>query len=156
MAAIEVSQYLYNHLKEQLKALYDKRESLKNDFSEALELGDEVENAPLDAATHAIDINEPRIWELEFLIKNLKVSVSAECGVIMVGSVFVARNKDTGEVSNFILCTPEISAYVPTEWRFLSISTPLGAAAQGKKVGETFESLTPAGRKVYIIIKILH
>lgn len=156
MVTIEISQYLYDYLKEQLHALYDKRESLKNDFSEALELGDEVENAPLDAATQAIEINESRIRELESLIKNFHASVRDKRGVVTIGTVFIAQNKDTGEVSNFILGTPDLSAFVPTNLRLLSTSTILGQSVLGRKVGETFTANTSLGMKVYKIVKVLH
>lgn len=151
---MDISRNLYKHLESELNQLYVRREKLKDEFSEALELGDEVENAPLDAATQGIEMNEPRIASLETLLRQASPIDDVASATIILGSLFVAIPGGASSAIELILTNIELSSFLPSKLRALSSSTPLGQAALGTKVGETFTAVTPTGSKSYKVISL--
>lgn len=152
---MKISLNLYNYVQRELSQLYAKRTEIKEAFSEAYELGDEVENAPLDAARFNLDMNESKIYKLEKAIYDVEAIDDIEANELVLGTKF--RAKLIAENKEFIFVLSKEGIVIPaaaTE-RMLSIDTDLGKSALGKGVGQTFSAITPKGERKYEIVEIL-
>lgn len=127
----------------------------RKEIAEALEyakaLGDLSENAEYHEARGEQATIEDRIAKLEHIIKTAVVIDGRHSGVVTVGSKIKARKTEGGEKKEFILVSPEESD--PSAGK-ISIKSPMGSAAMGKKKGEEFSFKTPSGMMNYEIVSI--
>ncbi|MGL4495147.1 MAG: transcription elongation factor GreA [Beijerinckiaceae bacterium] len=122
-------------------------------ISEARALGDLSENAEYHSAKEAQSLNEGRILELESLIGRAEViDVSKLNGnSIKFGATVTLIDEDT-EAKKVWQIVGEPEADVKSGR--VSITSPIGRALIGKKVGDAVEVQTPGGGKSYEITGI--
>ncbi len=122
-------------------------------ISEARSHGDLSENAEYHAAKEQQSLNEGRIAELEDKISRAEViDVSKLSGdTITFGATVTLVDEDTDEERKFqIVGETEADA----KHGKISITSPIGRALIGKKMGASVEVMTPKGAKGYEVLKI--
>ncbi|MBU0683193.1 MAG: transcription elongation factor GreA [Candidatus Omnitrophota bacterium] len=131
----------------------EKRRENAKALAEARAHGDLSENAEYDAAKEAQAMNEKKIAELEDtlmraqLIDNNAISKDEA----LVGATVKVKDCNTNESFDYTLVSEEESDF---DLNKISVSSPVGKAILGHKVGEQVEIKVPAGVLVYEIIKI--
>jgi transcription elongation factor GreA len=123
-------------------------------IEEARAHGDLSENAEYDAAKDRQGFVEGRIVDIEHKIACADVidpkTVSTEKAVF--GCTVVLENLDTEEEVAYMLVGPEESDIRNGR---ISVSSPLGRAMIGKRVGEVITVQAPGGKREYEVIDIL-
>ncbi len=122
-------------------------------ISTAREHGDLSENAEYHAAKERQSFIESRVMELEDKISRAHViDVSKLSGKdVKFGATVKLLDEDTEEKITYQI-VGEIEADVKAGR--ISITSPLGRALIGKKVGDTIEVNTPGGGKSYEILNV--
>ena len=141
-------------LKEELKILKTvKRKEIANALEKARQMGDLSENAEYDSAKQSQAINEKRINELEEKILTARIldneSISSDKAYI--GARLKLLDIDSKEEMNYMLVTEDEADYAEGK---ISISSPVGKALLGCKVGDIANIKIPAGVLKYKIIDI--
>jgi len=138
-------------LKKELHELMSvKRPRLVERLSNARKDGDLSENNDYQSAREELEFLDGRISELESVIKDAKVVVScSKKGIVDVGACVVLKIKGK-----------EMEYNIVGEWeadpvaRKISLTSPLGKALTGKKVGDKVAVEAPAGIVLYDILSI--
>lgn len=130
---------LRGYLTTQLQAAEIKRESLQIDFLEALALGDDVENAPLDAAKFAIELNEHRISKFRSSLESTEFINDVTDEIAVIGSKVQLQSIDTDRILNLVLIHKDHSVLIPDEFRPLSLDTELGEAVYEARVNSVID-----------------
>lgn len=137
-------------LKKELAELVGiKRPHLVDRLSVARSMGDLSENNDYQDAKEELAFIDGRISELENLVTNAQVAHPATAGPVDVG------HKVTVKVDS-----SQAIFHIVGEWeadpaqKKISLSSPLGQALMGKKVGEKVEVAAPAGKILYTIVAI--
>lgn len=143
-----------NRLKEELKILKTvKRKEIANALEKARQMGDLSENAEYDSAKQAQAINEKRINELEEKILTARIldneSISSDKAYI--GAKLKLLDIESKEEINYMLVAEDEADYAEGK---ISISSPVGKALLGCKVGDIANIKIPAGVLKYKIIGI--
>ena len=132
----------------ELKA--NKRPALVERLSNARKDGDLSENNDYQTAREELEFLDGRISELEEVIKNAKIVTTAcKKGTIDVGARVVLKIKGK-----------EFEYHIVGEWeadpvaKKISLTSPLGCALSGKKVGDKVAVEAPAGIILYDILSI--
>ncbi|MCK5450163.1 MAG: transcription elongation factor GreA [Candidatus Omnitrophica bacterium] len=131
----------------------DKRREIAKALDEARSHGDLSENAEYDAAKEAQAMNERRVSELEDilirarLIDETKISKDEA----LLSATVTVRDLGSGEEFDYMLVSEEESDY---DMDKISITSPVGEAILGHKVGDIVEIQIPAGILKYEIMKI--
>ena len=145
--------------KEKEKTLIEELEYLKKvkrkEIAEQLEyaksLGDLSENAEYHEARDMQGVVEDRIQKIESILKNAVIVSSHNTDLVVVGSVVkVVKEGDKVEKVYTIVGGEESDISTGK----ISVKSPFGEAALGKKKGESFKFNTPAGPVTYKIIGI--
>lgn len=145
--------------KERLEELKEEFERLKKegrkDIAERLkrakEYGDLSENSEYSDAKEAQDKLESRIFELDNIIRTaVIIKKNGQKDVVSIGST-VSVQKNGSKNSTYTIVG---SREARPEANLISNESPLGKAFLGKKVGESFEIETPAGKSKYKITEI--
>jgi transcription elongation factor GreA len=131
----------------------NQRKSIAEKISEARGHGDLSENAEYDAAKEAQSHLEMKIGKLENLLSRAKVVnpediPDGEVAVLCSVQVFDLNYK---EEITFTLVSPDEADF---ELDKISITSPLGKALLGKKVGDTVLVEVPENKIEYKILKI--
>jgi len=131
----------------------EKRREIIKAISEARAHGDLSENAEYSAAKEQQAMNEKKIAELENTLMRAqliddKVFPKDEA---FFGATVSIRDVKTGEEFDYTLVSEEESDF---DLNKISISSPVGEALRGHKVGERVEIKAPAGVLEYEIIGI--
>jgi transcription elongation factor GreA len=146
-----------NRLSELEKELIDlktnQRKNIAEKIAEARGHGDLSENAEYDAAKEAQSHLEMKIGKLENLLSRVKVvnleeMPDDEVHVLCSVKVFDLNYK---EEITFTLVSPDESDF---ELDKISITSPLGKALLGKKVGDTVLVEVPENKIEYKILEI--
>jgi transcription elongation factor GreA len=137
------------------KELHHLRTTRRKEIAEALEyaksLGDLSENNEYHEARDAQGALEDRIMRLETILKSASIVSAQSTDLVAVGSVItVKRESDKMEKSFTIVGSEEADATAGK----ISMRSPLGQGALGKKKGDTFSFATPSGTMSYKIIDI--
>lgn len=128
-----------------------KRREVAELLEYAKSLGDLSENAEYHEARETQGVVEDRINKLEDILKNAVIISSHDTDTVGIGSeVTVQRNGDKAEKVYTIVGGEESDLSQGK----ISIHSPFGKAAVGKKKGETFTYDAPAGPVTYKIISI--
>lgn len=138
-------------LKQELQRLKtERRLEVAEHLKRAKEYGDLSENAEYVEAKEEQRQVESRIYELEDLLKRAVIIKKKE-GVenIQIGSKVTAQRD--GKVVEYIIVGVNESS--PREGK-ISNESPLGRALLGRKVGDSVEVVTPAGKATYRVTKI--
>ena len=143
-----------DRLKEELKILKTvKRKEIANALETARQMGDLSENAEYDSAKQSQSINEKRINELEEKILTARIldneSISSDKAYI--GAKLKLMDIDSKEEMNYMLVTEDEADYA--EGR-ISLSSPVGKALLGCKIGDIANIKIPAGVLKYKILNI--
>lgn len=131
----------------------EKRREIANSLAEARAHGDLSENAEYDAAKEAQAMNEKRIAELEDtlmraeLIDESKISKSEA----LLGNKIKVKDQKTSEEFVYMLVSEEESDFDSNK---ISVSSLVGRALLGHRVGDIVEIQAPAGMLRYGIIDI--
>ena len=133
-----------NDFEQKRQAIRDELERLNQEYkieipkriAEARAYGDLKENAEYHAARERQGFVQARIAD--------------EC--IAYGAAVTVVDLDSDDRIEFVFVTP--NEVDPSAGK-ISLSSPIGNALQGKKVGETVEATIPAGKRRYYIEKIV-
>jgi len=131
----------------------NQRKSIAEKIAEARGHGDLSENAEYDAAKEAQSHLEMKIGKLENLLSRVKVvnlEEMPEDEVHVLCSVQVLDLKHKEEIT-FTLVSPDEADF---ELDKISITSPLGKALLGKKVGDVALVEVPENKIEYKILKI--
>ena len=131
-------------LEAELADLQEQRPKIALELREARSDGDFRENAPLDAAREAQGQLEARIRELEGMLRHaVLVESDDQTGAgARIGSKVTIVNVATGASSEYQLVNAAEAR--PGTGR-LSVESPVGAAVQGKRVGDEVLVTAPSG-----------
>ncbi|MCS6999305.1 MAG: transcription elongation factor GreA [Bacteroidota bacterium] len=152
---VYVSRERMRELQEELHHLKTHgRAEVARKIAEARSHGDLSENADYDAALQEQELLEIRIAKLERILANAKVIDPSELPDderVYLFSTVRLRNLRTNTELTFTLVSAEEA---DIEKNRLSVTSPLGKALLGKKVGEIAETSTPSGTIRYEILSI--
>jgi transcription elongation factor GreA len=129
------------------------RKDMAERIAEARSHGDLSENAEYDAAKEEQSHLEMKITKIENILSRVKVINPED---MPDGEVYVLTNVKVHDVSyneeiTFTLVSPEEADF---EMDKISITSPIGKALLGKKVGDTVEVNVPDGKLKYKILEI--
>lgn len=149
-----LTQEKFEELSKELDFLKNtRRKEIAESLEYAKSLGDISENAEYHEARDLQANLEDRIAKLEDILKRTVIVDESEhqTDVVNIGStVTVQKEKSSGSVSYKIVGSEESDMGAGN----VSIKSPFGSAALGKKKGESFSFKTPAGEMTYTIIEI--
>jgi len=129
----------------------------RREISKALETarahGDISENAEYDAAKDAQGMNEKKIAELQEKLSGARIidDENMPKDQVLIGATVSLKDMETGEDLTYMLVSELESDYAQAK---ISITSPVGAALMGHKVGEVIDIKVPAGTLKYKIVKI--
>ncbi len=147
-----LTQEKYNQIATELEDLkHSKRKEVAEQLEYAKSLGDLSENAEYHEARDLQANIEDRIARLEGLLKSATIISSHKTDVVGVGSVVTVQKEGSKDSKEYTLVGSEEADMVSGK---ISIRSPFGEAALGKKKGENFSFKTPGGEMTYKIIKI--
>lgn len=128
-----------------------KRTEIAKSLEYAKSLGDLSENAEYHEARDGQARVEDRINFLEALLKSATIVSSHDTSAVAVGSQVTLEKKGDKTKKNFTFVGSEEADAATGK---ISIRSPLGQAALGKKKGEEFTFQSPAGSMTYTVIDI--
>lgn len=147
-----LTQTKFNEFKTELEVLKsEKRTEIAKALEYAKSLGDLSENAEYHEARNAQAVVEDRISHLEHLLKSASIVSNHSTDSVAVGTVITLKKESDGTKKTFTLVGSEESDAASGK---ISVRSPLGVAAMGKKKGESFSFTTPGGSMTYKVIDI--
>jgi transcription elongation factor GreA len=148
-----LTQEKFEEFQEELEHLKKvRRKEVAEHLEYAKSLGDLSENAEYHEARDEQANIEDRISKLESILKRATiVSSDHKTNIIDVGSVVVLQKDGTKESVSYTIVGSEESDIASGK---ISIRSPLGQAAFGKKKGESFTFSTPGGQVKYKVVEI--
>lgn len=155
MVGKQMSRSGYNKLKEELEYLITvKRKEIAEELKVARSYGDLSENAEYDEAKNNQAMLEAQISELQNTISNAIVVEDDSVSLDQIGMSSIITIKRVGSDT-----PPETLQIVSSnESNFkehkISDESPIGKAALGKKVGDVFMVIAPAGEIEYEVLEI--
>ncbi|WP_462269142.1 transcription elongation factor GreA [Desulfobacter sp.] len=155
MDQIPVTKQGFATLKKELERLktVDRPEIIKA-IEVARAHGDLSENAEYHAAKERQSFIEGRIGELSYKIGNAKVidpdSVAKD--VVRFASRVLVENLDTEEEQEYMIVGEDEADIKKGK---ISVSSPLGSALIGKRLGEEAILQAPGGKRIYEVVDIL-
>jgi transcription elongation factor GreA len=152
--SVYLTQDGYNKLMQELEQLRTvKRRQLSKAIGEARAQGDISENAEYDAAKDAQGMNEKRIAELEAKLANARIIDNEDMPAdqVLIGATVKLKDCDTQEELAYTLVSEEEADYAQGK---ISVSSPVGEALLGHKIGEEVKIKVPAGVLTYTVIGI--
>ncbi len=131
----------------------EKRREIAKALDEARSLGDLSENAEYDAAKEAQAMNEKRIGGIEDTLMRARIidEKSIAKDEALLGATVKIKDHASKEEFNYMLVSEEESDY---DLDKISVSSPVGKALLGHKVGDVVEVEIPAGTLKYEIVSI--
>jgi len=143
---------------EKLKADLDylttkKRMEIADDLRKARAFGDLKENAEYDAAKNAQAHNEKRIFDLSESLMRSEILDDSRIAKdqALLGAIVTLEDLKNDETIKYMLVAAEESSFADNK---ISVTSPVGKAMLGRKVGETVTVKVPAGELKYKITKI--
>jgi transcription elongation factor GreA len=145
--------------KQALKEEYDRlnhefKIDLPKRIAEARAYGDLRENAEYDAARERQAYTKARMAQIADELSRLSEVDMNEIpnDKVGFGSKIMVRDLDSDDEIEFIFVSSnEVN---PSEGK-ISLSSPIGQALQGRKVGDKVEVAIPAGKRTYLIEKVV-
>lgn len=125
-----------------------RRPAVIDRIKKAKEFGDLSENAEYEDARNEQSFVEGRIQDLEYMLKNGKMS-RKNSGVVSIGNI--VKIKLNGEATDFELVG--INESDPASGK-ISNESPIGRALIGKKIGDKISAQTPGGELKLEIISV--
>lgn len=129
------------------------RKEVAQKIAEARSHGDLSENSEYDAAKHQQELLEMRIAKLEGTISKAQIIRANELpnDKIYILSRVKLKNHKTQRVVEYLLVSPEEADF---EKGKISVTSPIGKALIGKKMGDIVEIVAPAGKTKFEILEI--
>ena len=143
-----------DRLKGELKILKTAiRKEIANALEKARQMGDLSENAEYDSAKQSQAINEKRIRELEEKILTARIldNENIASDKAYIGAKLKLVDIDSKEEMDYMLVTEDEADYAAGR---ISLSSPVGKALLGCKVGDIVNIKVPAGALKYKIVDI--
>lgn len=145
-----LTQEAYDKLKEELTYREgDLREEIKEKIAAARAEGDLSENGGYQAAREEQGKNEGRIQELTVKLRDSQILKAPKAGKVGPGSLVVLEI--AGNEMTYVLGSHDLA--VATDFDIISPESPIGAAINGKKKGDTVTYAAPNGREITVLIK---
>ena len=131
----------------------EKRREISKALAEARAHGDLSESAEYDAAKEAQAANEKKIAELEVVLIHAQIIDDSMMSKdeALLGATVKVKDQNTGEEFDYMLVSEEESDF---DLNKISISSPVGKALLGHKVGDIVDVNVPAGVLKYKIVNI--
>ncbi len=143
---------------EKLKGEYEelttkKRREIARALEHARAFGDLKENAEYDAAKNAQALNEKRIYEISERLSRADLIDDSDLAkdVILIGATAKLRDIENDEEFEYMFVSTEEADYASNK---ISVTSPIGQALMGRKVGEEVKIKVPAGILHYKVLKI--
>lgn len=147
-----LTQAKFDEFKKELEELKTvKRTEIAKALEYAKSLGDLSENAEYHEARNSQAVVEDRINHLEALLKSATIVSSHKTDAVSVGTSVTLKRDSDGSKKVFTIVGSEESDASSGK---ISVRSPLGVAALGKKKGESFSFSTPSGTMTYKVIDI--
>ncbi len=129
------------------------RKEVAQKIAEARSHGDLSENSEYDAAKHQQELLEMRIAKLEGTISKAQIIRADELpnDKVYILSRVKLKNHKTQRVVEYLLVSPEEADF---EKGKISVTSPIGKALIGKKMGDIVEIVAPAGKTKFEILEI--
>ena len=142
-------------LEKELKALdKDYRQELPKEIQRALQMGDLRENAEYHSALERQQFVKARIGQLQKQLKDLAmidVNSLPKDRVALGSSVSVYESEGDRTVT-YELVIPDSADFSKG---LVSVTSPIGKALVGRKVGDEVTGKLPAGTRSYEIVKLV-
>lgn len=155
MGSVPLTKQGYEKIKKKLERLktVDRPQNIKA-IEEARAHGDLSENAEFEAAKERQAFIEAMINKLAYNLGNADVIDPSQLpkDKAMFGTYVLLEDIDTGDEVTYQLVGPEESS---VEEGRISVSSPLGKAILGKKVGDEVVLNAPVGRRSFELIEIM-
>jgi len=133
-------------LEEELRHLkIDMRKEIADKIAEARSYGDLSENAEYDAAKEAQGLLEAKIYKLEETMGRARIIDGSNLAndKVYILSIVTVLNKTSNTKVEYTMVSAEEA---DVEKRKLAVSSPIGKALMGKKVGDKVQVTVPAGK----------
>ena len=145
-----LTQAKYDEFKLELEQLRTvRRKEVAENLEYAKALGDLSENAEYHEARDMQASIEDRIARLEMMLKSASIVSSHETDVVTIGSIVTVKKGSAEKIFTFVG-----SEEADMSQGKISVKSPLGAAALGKKKGQSFSFKTPSGTMEYKVTDI--
>lgn len=129
-----------------------KRPVIVDRLSNSRQDGDLAENSEYTQAKEELSFIDGRISELEEVINKASIISGSHknCGCVVLGCKVMVKSSTGGQHLFYLVGEWEADPAV----KKISHTSPLGKSLLGKKVGEKFEVMAPAGKIIYTVLKI--
>ena len=129
------------------------RKEIAQKIADARSHGDLSENAEYEAAKHEQELHEIKISYLESILSKAQIISAEELpnDKVYILSKVKLKNKNNGNFLDFLLVSPQEADF---EKNKLSVTSPIGKALLGKKLGDEVEVIVPAGKTTYQILEL--
>jgi transcription elongation factor GreA len=129
------------------------RKEIAQKIADARSHGDLSENAEYEAAKHEQELHEIKIANLSRIISKAQIISADELpnDKVYILSQVKLKNKNKGTVHSYILVSPQEADFEKAK---LSVTSPIGKALLGKRLGDEVEVVVPAGTTVYEILEL--
>jgi transcription elongation factor GreA len=140
----------YDQAREKLDRLKNvEMPRLEKALGDARDMGDISENSEYETARHEIGITEQQIADLTDKIARAEIIEALNADEITIGALVKVMDLDSKRPDEFMIVgegetRPEVDT--------VSVSSPLGTALLGKKVGDVAEFEAPRGRIRYRVV----
>ena len=154
MAKVHLTQEAYDKLMKKLEYLKTVRSrELSKAIGKARDQGDISENAEYDAAKEAQGLNEKRIVELEEKLSNAQIldDSNIDKDKAFIGATVTLEDLDTERELKYTLVAELEADFAQKK---ISVTSPVGKALLGHKVGDVIAIKVPTGDLNYKILKI--
>lgn len=144
----------YEKLKAELDFLTStKRVQIAKDLERARAFGDLRENGEYESAKHAQSLNEKRIAELGEKLMRAQIYDDSRIprDQVFLGAKVTLEDTASGEKIIYMMVAAEEADYRENK---IAVTSPVGKALLGRKVGEEVAIRVPAGQLKYKILKI--
>lgn len=143
---------------EKLKAEYEelttkKRREIAKALEHARAFGDLKENGEYDAAKNAQALNEKRISEISDRLSRAELldDSNLDKDKILIGATAILLDIENDEEFEYMFVSTEEADFATGK---ISVTSPIGQALMGHKVGAEVKIRVPAGILHYRVIKI--
>ena len=129
------------------------RKEMANSIAEARSFGDLSENAEYDAAKDAQGLLELKISKMEDLLSRAKIIDNATLpeGEVHILSKVKVKNLNNSKIFEYLIVSPEEADLQQGK---IALTSPVGKALMGKKLGEKVDAQVPAGIIKFEILSI--
>ena len=154
MSKIYLTSNGFEKIKKELEHLKTKkRREISKEIGKARAHGDISENAEYDAAKDAQGLNEKRISELEDKLSRAQIIDESQMSTdeVLIGATAKVVDLETDDEEVYTLVSEAEADFANGK---ISVTSPVGKALLGHKIGDTIEINVPAGTLKYKITEI--